>query len=258
MDAREEITVVILTLNEARHIRACIRAARQVAKNIIISDSFSEDGTPDLAREEGASVLERTFDNYANQRNSALDVVTTPWVFFVDADERVTPELAAEVLRVIRDEDRAGWWVPRYNYIVNRRIRGGGWYPDYQLRLLRTDRARYDPAREVHEVVRLQGEAGYLREHLIHYNYESWAQFHMKQRRYAMLEARVLRKQGVRPRPYTYLTMPLREFWRRFVTLRGYRDGYYGAKLAALLAWYTFVTYWTLGLTKEALTPARS
>ncbi len=247
MDAREKITVVILTLNEARHIRECIQAARQVADKIIISDSFSTDGTPEIARAEGAIVLEREFDNYANQRNSALEAVDTPWVFFVDADERVTPELAKEVLQVIEDERYAGWWVPRYNYIVGRLIRGGGWYPDYQLRLLRREHASYDPTREVHEVVQLRGQAGYLKEHLIHYNYESWQRFHAKQKRYAALEARVLRKQGIQPKPYTYISMPIREFWRRFVTLRGYQDGYYGFKLAALLAWYTFVTYWYVG-----------
>ena len=247
MDKRDAITVVILTLNEARHIRECIQSARQVANRVIISDSFSTDGTPDIAREEGAIVLERAFDNYANQRNSALEAVKTPWVFFLDADERVTEELAQETLSVIEDERYAGWWVPRYNYIVGRLVRGGGWYPDYQLRLLRTAQAHYDPTREVHEVVQLQGQAGYLKEHLIHFNYESWQQFHAKQKRYAALEARVLQKQGIRPKPYTYVTMPLREFWRRFVTLRGYRDGYYGLKLATLLAWYTFVTYRHVG-----------
>ncbi len=252
MNPSQEITVIILTLNEARHIRECIRAARRVADTVIISDSFSTDGTPEIAREEGALVHERAFDNYANQRNAALALVTTPWVLFVDADERVTPELAAEIHQAIQQEEYAGWWIPRFNYIVGRLIRGGGWYPDYQLRLMRTEQAHYDPTREVHEVVQLQGKAGYLREHLIHYNYDSWAQFHAKQKRYAQLEARVLHKQGIRPRPYTYLTMPVREFWRRYVTLRGYRDGYYGLKLALLMAWYTFVTYRHLGRLQRA------
>ncbi len=247
MNEREQITVVILTLNEAKHIRECIRAARRVADTILISDSFSTDGTPEIAREEGAIVQERAFDNYANQRNAALEQVRTPWVFFVDADERVTPELAQEVLQAVQDPEHAGWWVPRYNYIVGRLIRGGGWYPDYQLRLLRTELARYDPTREVHEVVQLEGKAGYLKEHLIHYNYESWAQFHAKQRRYARLQARVLYKEGIKPHVYTYVTMPVREFWRRYVTLKGFRDGYYGLKLAALMGWYTFVTYRELG-----------
>ena len=241
-----DITVVILTLNEAHHIRECIRAARQVTDTILVFDSYSSDETVALAEAEGARILQRAFDNYPNQRNAALDAVTTRWVFFVDADERVTSELAAEVRKAIRQEMHVGWWVPRRNIIVGKWIRGGGWYPDYQLRVLRRDRARYDPAREVHEVVLLDGEAGHLRHPLVHYNYVSWAQFRAKQRRYAAYEARVLLQQGIRPRPYTYITMPLREFWRRFVTLRGYRDGLHGVRLATYMAWFTFLAYWHL------------
>lgn len=239
----DTITVVILTLNEARHIRDCIRAARQVSDRVLVVDSYSEDDTVAIAREEGAAVMARAFDTYPNQRNAALAAVTTPWVLFVDADERVTPELAAEIHAVVADEDHAGWWIPRRNIIVGRWIRGGGWYPDYQLRLMRPDRARYDPAREVHEVVLLQGKEGYLHHPLIHYNYDSWAQFRAKQRRYATFEARILRQQGIRPRPYTYLTMPAREFWRRYVALRGYQDGLHGLRLALYMAWYTFRVY---------------
>ncbi len=238
-----DITVVILTLNEARHIRECIRAARLVSDQIMVFDSYSEDETVTIAREEGAVVLCRLFDTYPNQRNAALASVTTRWVFFVDADERVTPELATEIHRAVEDEGYVGWWVPRRNIIVGKWIRGGGWYPDYQLRLMRPDRARYDPAREVHEVVVLDGKAGYLHEPLIHYNYDTWEQFREKQRRYARLEARILRQQGVRTRPYTFLSMPVREFWRRYVTLRGYRDGLHGLRLALYMAWYIHRVY---------------
>lgn len=238
-----DITVVILTLNEARHIRECIRAARLVSDQVVVFDSYSEDETVPIAREEGAVVLCRRFDTYPNQRNAALASVTTRWVFFVDADERVTPELAGEIHRAVEDEAHVGWWVPRRNIIVGKWIRGGGWYPDYQLRLMRADRARYDPAREVHEVVILDGTAGYLEHPLVHYNYDTWAQFREKQRRYARFEARVLRQQGVHPRLYTFLTMPVREFWRRYVTLRGYQDGVHGLRLAFYMAWYTLRVY---------------
>ncbi len=238
-----EITVVILTLNEARHIRACIESARLVSPRVLVLDSGSTDETVRLARELGADVLHRPFDTYPRQRNAALAAVETPWVLFVDADERVTPALAAEIRDAVRRPEYVGWWIPRRNIIVGKWIRGGGWYPDHQLRLMRPDRARYDPNRDVHEIVLLDGPAGYLQSPLVHFNYESWAQFRAKQRRYARFEAQVLARQGVRPRPYTYVTMPLREFWRRFVTLRGYRDGRHGLRLALYMAWYTFVTY---------------
>jgi hypothetical protein len=138
-----------------------------------------------------------------------------------------------------------GWWVPRYNYIIGHMMRGGGWYPDHQLRVLKVGHAHY--ARAVHEVVHLDGQAGYLREHMIHYNYETLAQFHAKQQRYQKLEAEILYDRGIEPHPWTYLSMPLREFWRRYVQLKGYRDGWLGLLLCGLMSWYVFRTYLRLG-----------
>jgi hypothetical protein len=122
-------------------------------------------------------------------------------------------------------------------------MRGGGWYPDYQLRLLRRDKARYDPAHPVHELVVLDGEAGHLENVLIHYNYDSVTQFRAKMLRYTDFEARILQEKGAQVQLWTPVNMPIREFWRRFVTLKGYQDHLYGALFGALMSWYTFVTY---------------
>lgn len=242
----DEVTVIILTLNEARHITDCIASARSVSDHILVFDSGSTDDTVALARAAGAEVRFRAFDNYPNQRNAALAEVTTRWAFFLDADERVTPQLAEEIQGAIKQHEIAGWWIPRRNRIVGKWIRGGGWYPDHQLRLMQPDKARYDPSRDVHEVVLLDGPAGYLRSPLEHYNYDTWGEFIAKQRRYAQLEARMLARQGVRPHWYTPMTMPVREFWRRYVTLRGYQDGLHGLLLALLMGWYTGRVYRTL------------
>ncbi|MFN2169671.1 MAG: hypothetical protein ACK2U9_25850, partial [Anaerolineae bacterium] len=107
--------------------------------------------------------------------------------------------------------------------------------------------ARYDPGRPVHEVVVLDGQEGRLSNHLIHYNYDSWAQFHDKQQRYAAYEAGILAERGIRPRPHNFVMQPWREFRRRFFTLQGYRDGFHGLKLSLLLAYYYgFRPYWVL------------
>jgi hypothetical protein len=137
--------------------------------------------------------------------------------------------------------------VPRWNFIVGKRVRHGGFYPDYQLRLMRIDRARYDLDRPVHEVVLLDGPSGNLQHPLIHYNYDTWAQFHAKQRRYAAYEAQILAERGIRPRPHNFILQPLREFRRRYLTLQGYRDGLHGLKLCLLLAYYYGAyPYWML------------
>ncbi len=243
------LLAVILTKNEAHHIRDCI-ASLAWADQVLVSDSFSDDGTPDLACAAGAMVVQRPFDGWARQRNAALDQAAelgVDWVFFVDADERATPALAAEIRAVVATGSEVGWSVPRFNYIVGQQPRHGGFYPDYQLRLLRVGRARYDLSRPVHEVVVLDGAEGRLREHLLHYNYDTWAQFHAKQRRYAAMEAQVLKERGIAPRPHNFVLQPLREFRRRYFTLQGYRDGWLGLKLSVLLAYYYgFYPYWVL------------
>jgi (heptosyl)LPS beta-1,4-glucosyltransferase len=243
---RVQLAAVILTKNVAGHLRDCL-ATLDFTDLVVVSDSYSDDGTLAIAEEAGATVLQRPFDNFAGQRNAAMDAVDAEWIFFVDADERITSALAEETRRVITDRPEVGWWVPRHNYVAGHRIRNGGFYPDYQLRLLRRDRARYDPARPVHEVVLLDGPSGQLRNPMIHYNYDDWPQFHAKQKRYARYEGEILRQRGVKPWPHKFVRQPLREFWRRYVTLRGYRDGWVGFKLAMLLGfYYGFMPHWYL------------
>src|SRR4029079_10307114 len=101
--------------------------------------------------------------------------------------------------------------------ICGRWVRHAGWYPDAQLRLLRRGHARYDEQQLVHEIVLLDGEAGQLRESFVHYNYADLTQFRRKQGHYAALEAQALRQRGVRPRAWSILLQPLREFRRRYL-----------------------------------------
>ena len=242
-----KLAAVILTRNEQSHIVDCISSVR-FADHILVFDSLSTDKTVSLAEAEGAQVIQHPFENYASQRNAALSAAApfVDWVLFVDADERVTPALAAEVREKIVLPDFAGFRIPRHNYIFGKLTRGAGWYPDYQTRLLRISAAHYDPERQVHELVILTGPEGVLINPFLHYNYQTVAQFHEKQRRYTAYDARILYEQGIRPKPYTYLLQPLRHFYWRFVTLKGYRDGLHGLHLSALMAWYELQKYLTL------------
>ena len=235
-----ELVAIVLTRNEAAHIVACVESLAW-ADQVLVFDSFSDDATCSLARSAGANVVQHHFEDYAQQRNAALDSVAAEWVFFVDADERGTPALAAEVKRIMRTRPEAGWYVPRHNYIFGRLTMGAGWYPDYQLRLFRRGRVRYE--RPVHEVAKVDGQIGYLEQPLLHYNYRNVAHFHAKQRRYTGVNAQILREQGVRPKFYTPFTQPLRHFWWRFVTLKGYRDGVHGLRLSLYMAYYEWATY---------------
>lgn len=245
------ITAVILTYNEAAHIVACIESVR-FAQRVLVFDSLSTDDTQALAREAGAFVEEHPFENYSRQRNAALEAAArygTDWVLFVDADERVSPELAAEVCAAANDPGtNAGYRVPRHNYIFGKLTLGAGWYPDYQLRLLRVGAAHYDPNRAVHEVAVLDGDTGTLAQPLIHDNYRDVAHFGETQRRYSRFDAQTLYEHGERLKPWTLITMPLRHFVWRYITLGGYHDGWHGLFLSLMMARYEFRKYRLLGV----------
>jgi (heptosyl)LPS beta-1,4-glucosyltransferase len=241
-----DLTAIILTRNEQRHIRECVASVAWM-EHVLVFDSGSTDRTREIAAEIGAEVRVNEFQNFAQQRNDALAAANTEWIFLIDADERCTPELKAEIERKLEHPLHFGYWIPRHNYIFGKLTRYTGWYPDYQMRLLKRSEAHYDPNRKVHELVILSsGEAGYLENPLIHYNYDDVRQFHKKQRSYVQYDAQILYEQGVRPKIYTPFLQPVRHFKWRFLDLQGYRDGLHGLRLSLLMAWYEFRKYWIL------------
>jgi GT2 family glycosyltransferase len=246
------LTVIVLTKDEERDLPDCLASVDGLAEAVVVLDSGSRDQTIAIARRFTPHVYVRMFTGYASQRNAALALAETPWVLFLDADERLTEAGRAELRAVLADaaerpdDAPVGYAFPRHNDFFGRVLRGGGWWPDYQLRLLRRDLARYDAHHEVHEIVVISGALARLREPLLHRNYDSWDEFRAKQRDYAAYHADDLARRGIRPRPWTYATMPVREFRRRFVTLGGWHDGGLGFALATAMAWYEGVAYWRM------------
>ena len=243
-DTKVPLTAVVLTYNESEHIAACLETL-QFADRMLVFDSYSGDETVAIARASGAEVRQHRFQNYASQRNAALKSLRgkSDWALFIDADERVPPELAEEICGAVSETGYAGWRMSRHNYICGKLTLHAGWYPDYQTRLLRLDRARYDPERPVHEVVLLAGRLGTLQTPLVHHNYRNWAQFQQKQRGYAEFHAAQLQKEGIRPRWRQFWLPPLREFRRRYFTLGGYRMGWHGLRLSWLMAAFEARSY---------------
>lgn len=238
-----KLTAIILTLNEAEHINDCIESLAW-ADSILVWDSYSSDATLALAQMAGAEIGQSDFKNYAQQRNAALDHLQgtgCDWVFFVDADERSTDALEKEIRDKINNRPENGWFVPRHNYIFGNLTLGAGWYPDYQARLFKFDKVRYE--RPVHEVAIVEGEEGHLDNPLVHYNYKDVEQFHRTQKKYTAYEASILQEEGTQLKFYTPFTQPFRHFWWRFKTLEGYKDGLHGFRLSLLMGYYEWVKY---------------
>ncbi|MBN2472827.1 MAG: glycosyltransferase family 2 protein [Anaerolineae bacterium] len=239
------LAAIILCHDELKHLAPCIETVQFADDVLVFVDAHSpvRDEVVRMAEAAGARTHLRPFDDYASHRNAALQAVDAAWVLFVDVDERITPELADEIRDVIVHGHAAGYGIPRHNYIFGKRTCYTGWYPDYQTRLLHRTSARYDPARPVHELVILDGEQGYLQQAMIHYNYRDLAHFVAKQRRYAAIDAEILFEQGIRPRLRNFVLQPLRQFYWRYRTLKGYKDGLHGLRLSLLMAWYEWLKY---------------
>jgi (heptosyl)LPS beta-1,4-glucosyltransferase len=242
-----KLAAIVLTKNEEQHIGACLDSLAWAEQRVVF-DSFSTDRTCEIAREHGAEVMQHPFSDYASQRNAALQTIKADWIFFVDADERATPELTEEITKIIDDSgpgkgaDIVGWHVPRRNYLFGKLTRGAGYWPDYQMRLLKRGCARYD--RPASEIVELEGRSGYLQNALLHYNYETIAQFKYKQTFRIDFEATNLYQRGEKCQFYSPYYMTLRHFWWRYVTLKGYRDRLHGLRLCLLLAYYFGYRYY--------------
>jgi hypothetical protein len=131
--------------------------------------------------------------------------------------------------------------VPRHNYIFGKLTQGAGWFPDYQLRLFKHGCVHYE--RPVHELAVVDGAIGYLERPLTHYNYRDLDQFQAKQRAYTSYDARILYDEGIKPRPHNFILQPLRQFYWRFVTLGGYKDGLHGLRLSLYMTYYEWVKY---------------
>jgi len=242
---RPRLTAAVIARDEERMLGDCVRSIAFADERLVLVDAATRDRTREIARDLGARVEERVFDTFAAQRDAALSLATGEWVLFVDADERVTPDLRTEVLSTIdRPGGCRGFWIPRHNYLMGRVIRYAGWFPDYQLRLLERGAAHFDPVRVVHEEALVDGPIGHLREPLVHLNYRSLGEFIAKQERYCPFEAQTWLARFGRPRRRALIGQPLREFWRRYVQLQGAREGVLGLVLSVLLAYYAGKAVW--------------
>lgn len=228
------ISAIVIARNESSNLSDCLATLAWADERLVV-DAFSTDGTTDgLLRD--VRVVERRWTDFAQQRDASLRLAVHDWVFFVDADERVPAKLQEEIRARVGVEAFAGYWIPRRNRIFGHWMRGAGWSPDYQLRVMDRRCAAYAPDRPVHELVNIKGTVGRMEHPLEHLSYTSVAEFRARQRLYAEAVADGLYRSGTRRRPTAMVLQPLREFWRRLVRQRGYEDGGVGVLLAALMA----------------------
>ena len=246
-----KLSVILITKNEAANIRACL-ASVAWADEIVVVDSGSSDATAEICRELGARVYVHDWPGFGAQKNRALGYATNEWVFSIDADERVTPELRAAIEAVLRKEDGAcaAYRVSRLSSYCGRFLRHSGWYPDRIVRLFKRDAARFADAL-VHESVEVQGKIGLLEGKLLHYSYENFEQVLDKANQYSSAAAQMLQRRG---RDSSVSGAVLRGLWafiRTYFLQRGFLDGREGFMVAVSNAGGTYYRYLKLMLLNE-------
>lgn len=198
--AAVNFSVVILTCNEEKNIGACLDTLR-FCDDIVVVDSFSQDRTRDIAREQGCKVLEREFDDFAGQRNWAMETVDFrhDWVFHLDADERFTPELAGECEEVVHDDLYSGYMVAGKLMFMGQWLKWSSGFPVYQMRFAKKGEIRFEQSGHGQRETCAERGVGFLRRAYLHFPFKKGvADWYAKHLRYADQEARLLLQEGAR------------------------------------------------------------
>lgn len=243
MTKRKTISVAIVAHNEETNLQNCLESCNW-ADEVAVVDAGSTDKTAYLAKKMKAKVY--TVENQPLMKinmNLSFEKCQSDWIFSLDADERITQELQEEIKTVINSDSKyVAYRIPRKNIIFRKWIAHTGWYPDYQIRLFRKGRGKF-PAKNVHELLTVDGPIGTLKNDIEHQNYKTVSEFIEKLNRYTDIEAEKLIKEKRKVTWIDSLVFPKEEFLKRFFAHRGYKDGLHGLVLSLMMAFYWEVVF---------------
>lgn len=254
------LSVVISAYNEEAKITGALESVKEFADEIIVVDNSSTDKTAAIAKKYTKKVFTQKNNplDIDRQKNFGFSKATKEWTLSLDADERVTPELATEIKETIENwklknenSDVVGYWIPRRNIIFGKWIQHTGWYPDHQLRLFKTGKGRFIHE-HYHEDIEIDGEKAYLHTDILHEHVDSVNQFISRNLlSYAKNEAKAKIGNGYSFSYLDALWFPAREFLSRFFAREGYKDGLHGLVLSLLMAAYHLFVFTYIWEEKE-------
>lgn len=243
-----KLSVLIPTKNEAENITDCIRSIGDLADELVVVDSYSEDDTVELAMELGADILQRQYRYSTSQKNWAMSLLKNDWVLILDADERLTPAARQEIAAIMRAGPSCdGYWIRRDTFFLGRRMRCLS--SDTVLRLFNRKRGRYED-KLVHGEVQMTGKVGGLKAPMEHYSYRSFSHFIPKFDRYTTWAAQEAFLRGRRSSWWKVFSYPLGHFLKYAFLKGGILEGTRGLIVTGLDAYVAFLKYsklWELG-----------
>jgi glycosyltransferase involved in cell wall biosynthesis len=237
------LSVLITTYNEEDNITACLKSVAWATERFVV-DSMSSDNTVALAKAQGATVIQRKYTGPADQKNWAIPQLAYEWVLILDADERCSEALQAEITEIItQNPPFDGYWIPRENFFMGQKIRFSGWQNDRVIRLIRRDRCLYN-TKQVHEEIETTGvQIATLVAALQHFTFKNTTHFIEKQQRYALWSAQDHALKTSKIGYFHLCTKPFFRFFKHFILKKGFLDGKVGFVISALMAWSVFLRY---------------
>lgn len=230
---KEKLSVVMITLNSEKYLEKSLGSAL-FADEVLILDSGSTDSTISIAEKLGVKVYKEPWKGFGLQKQRAVELAQNDWVFVLDSDEVITEELKKEILLVLESPKYKGYLVPRLNYFFGKPVKRCGLYPDYTLRLFNKNYGKFTQD-EVHEKVILSEKPGKLRNHMLHFAYETVEEFVEKQNKYSTL--------GAKPGKLKAVISSLWTFFNLYFLKLGFLEGWRGFVISALYSQYTFLKY---------------
>jgi glycosyltransferase involved in cell wall biosynthesis len=242
MQNRRPVSVVIIAKNEAERIEACLQSVSW-ADEIVVLDSGSSDNTRAIAGRYTDKVFDIPWRGFGPQKQAGVELASFDWILSIDCDERVTPELAAEIQRILASPTTHGAYsVPRRTFLGIKEIRHCGWYPDRTIRLFDRRTARFSDSL-VHERVVTDDPVVGCQGHLLHYSFSGIAPLLTKLNHYSELSARQMFQEGRTCTLFDLTIRPLFAFFRAYLLQRGFMDGVEGLEIAATTSLLTFAKY---------------
>ena len=237
------VSAIVVCFNEEDRLEDCLKSVFW-CDEIVVVDSFSTDGTPEIARRYATRFEQREWAGYRDQKAYAHSLATKKWVLLIDSDERVTENLHKEMLQAMAADqgEFAAYAISRLVYYLGRWWRRGGWYPDYDVRLFRRDRATWGGV-DPHEKIIVDGKVRRLQHPLHHYSYRSIDDHINRINRFTTISSAELSKAGGRWRLSDALLRPAVRFFRSYILKRGFMEGFAGFYVALTAAVYVFLKY---------------
>jgi len=237
-----KISVTIITKNEEKNIRRCLKSI-QWADEIVIVDTFSSDRTVEICREFTDKVFQESWLGYGPQKNLCASKATNTWVLNLDADEVISSECAAEIQKLLLGQPEFSFYrFPRKNFIADRWVRYAGWYPDLISRLYDKDRVSFSESM-VHERLIPDEIGGVINRPIFHYSFDGMEDYIERQNRYSSLYAEEKKRLSLEVN-WTHLYIrPVWAFIRTYFFRQGFREGFLGVFLALAMMFYTYLKY---------------